>query len=96
MNAKKFLAMLVLVFTMVSLITSCSYILPLFNHEHEFTNWNIQTPPTEKETGVVIGTCACDEGWHWHIETPLQAMSKAEIIRTTVGELMRTKRITDA
>lgn len=32
-----------------------------------------------------LGTCACDEGWHWHIETPLQAMSKAEIIRTGVA-----------
>ena len=60
MKAKKFLAMLVLVFTMVSLITSCSYILPLFNHEHEYTNWNIQTPPTEKNPGVAIGTCACE------------------------------------
>lgn len=29
-----------------------------------------------------LGTCASDEGWNWVIETPLQAMSKAEIIRT--------------
>ena len=29
-----------------------------------------------------LGTCASDEGWSWEIETPLQAMSKAEIIRT--------------
>ena len=29
-----------------------------------------------------LGTCACDEGWHWQIETPLQHMGKAEIIRT--------------
>ena len=29
-----------------------------------------------------LGTCASDEGWEWVIETPLQAMSKAEIIRT--------------
>ena len=29
-----------------------------------------------------LGTCASDEGWSWSIETPLQAMSKAEIIRT--------------
>lgn len=29
-----------------------------------------------------LGTCASDEGWEWIIETPLQAMSKAEIIRT--------------
>lgn len=28
-----------------------------------------------------LGTCASDEGWSWSIETPLQAMSKAEIIR---------------
>lgn len=28
-----------------------------------------------------LGTCACDEGWNWFIETPLQSMSKAEIIR---------------
>ena len=28
-----------------------------------------------------LGTCASDEGWEWVIETPLQAMSKAEIIR---------------
>ena len=28
-----------------------------------------------------LGTCASDEGWSWRIETPLQAMSKAEIIR---------------
>ena len=29
-----------------------------------------------------LGTCACDQGWHWQIDTPLQNMSKAEIIRT--------------
>ncbi len=29
-----------------------------------------------------LGTCASDEGWTWQIETPLQAMSKGEIIRT--------------
>lgn len=29
-----------------------------------------------------LGTCACDENWQWHIETPLQNMSKSEIIRT--------------
>ena len=29
-----------------------------------------------------LGTCASDEGWNWVIETPLQAMSKAEIIKT--------------
>lgn len=28
-----------------------------------------------------LGTCASDEGWEWVIETPLQSMSKAEIIR---------------
>lgn len=28
-----------------------------------------------------LGTCASDEGWGWVIETPLQSMSKAEIIR---------------
>ena len=31
-----------------------------------------------------LGTCASDEGWSWSIETPLQAMSKAEIIRAGV------------
>ena len=34
-----------------------------------------------KETAE-LGTCARDENWQWHIETPLQAMSKSEIIRT--------------
>ena len=34
-----------------------------------------------KETAE-LGTCARDEKWQWHIETPLQAMSKSEIIRT--------------
>lgn len=29
-----------------------------------------------------LGTCAGDEGWSWKIETPLQALSKGEIIRT--------------
>ena len=29
-----------------------------------------------------LGTCACDQGWHWQIDTPLQNMGKAEIIRT--------------
>ena len=29
-----------------------------------------------------LGTCACDQNWHWNIDTPLQDMSKAEIIRT--------------
>ena len=32
-----------------------------------------------------LGTCACDQGWHWQIDTPLQNMSKAEIIRTGVA-----------
>ena len=31
-----------------------------------------------------LGTCASDEGWSWSIETPLQAMSKAEIIRAGI------------
>ena len=86
MNAKKFLAMLVLVFTMVSLITSCSYILPLLNHEHEFTNWNIQTPPTEKETGVAIGTCACDETK----EVTLPALTDAEFWSKEVTDATHT------
>ena len=29
-----------------------------------------------------LGTCACDQGWHWQIDTPLQNMGKGEIIRT--------------
>ena len=32
-----------------------------------------------------LGTCACDQGWHWQIDTPLQNMGKAEIIRTGVA-----------
>ena len=28
-----------------------------------------------------LGTCACDENWHFNIHTPLQSLSKAEIIR---------------
>ena len=28
-----------------------------------------------------LGTCACDENWHFSIHTPLQNWSKAEIIR---------------
>lgn len=29
---------------------------------------------------VNLGTCAVDEDWSWHIETPLQDLSKAEIV----------------
>lgn len=34
-----------------------------------------------------LGTCAVDENWKWQIHTPLQALSKAEIIRlgTSLG-----------
>ena len=28
-----------------------------------------------------LGTCACDENWQFNIHTPLQSLSKAEIIR---------------
>ena len=28
-----------------------------------------------------LGTCAVDDNWQWHIHTPLQNLSKAEIIR---------------
>ena len=31
-----------------------------------------------------LGTCACDENWHFSIHTPLQNWSKAEIIRRGV------------
>lgn len=31
-----------------------------------------------------LGTCACDENWHFNIHTPLQNWSKAEIIRRGV------------
>ena len=30
---------------------------------------------------VNLGTCAADEDWKWSIETPLQNLSKAEIVR---------------
>ena len=30
---------------------------------------------------VNLGTCAADEDWKWSIETPLQDLSKAEIVR---------------
>jgi 7-cyano-7-deazaguanine synthase len=34
-----------------------------------------------------LGTCAADENWQWHIHTPLQDLSKAEIIQlgTSLG-----------
>ena len=28
-----------------------------------------------------LGTCAVDDGWQWHIHTPLQNLSKADIIK---------------
>ena len=34
---------------------------------------------------VRLGTCAADDGWRWHIHTPLQHLSKAEIIRLGVS-----------
>ena len=34
---------------------------------------------------VRLGTCAVDENWQWHIHTPLQKLSKAEIIRLGTG-----------
>ena len=36
---------------------------------------------------VRLGTCAVDEDWQWHIHTPLQNLSKAEIIKmgTSLG-----------
>ena len=33
---------------------------------------------------VNLGTCAVDDGWSWKIETPLQNLSKAEIVRLGV------------
>lgn len=32
-----------------------------------------------------LGTCAVDENWKWQIHTPLQALSKAEIIRLGIS-----------
>ena len=56
MNAKKFLAMLVVILTMVLLVTGCGD-----KHEHEYADWTIQTPPTEQDSGVAIGNCSCGE-----------------------------------
>ena len=44
MNAKKFLAILVLTFTIVALLVSCGNN-NKNNHEHEYTNWSIKTAP---------------------------------------------------
>lgn len=60
MNAKKILAMLVLVFSMVALLASC-FVETEDKHEHEYTNWSIQTPPTEQDSGIAIGKCGCNE-----------------------------------
>ena len=60
MNAKKILAILVLTFTMVALLASCFPDVQ-DNHEHEYTNWNIQTSPTEENPGTALGTCTCGE-----------------------------------
>ena len=56
MNAKKFLAMLVVILTMILLVTGCGD-----KHEHEYADWTIQTPPTEQDSGVAIGNCSCGE-----------------------------------
>lgn len=32
-----------------------------------------------------LGTCACDENWHFNIHTPLQNLSKAEIIQQGIA-----------
>lgn len=32
-----------------------------------------------------LGTCAVDENWHWNIHTPLQNLSKAEIIKLGIS-----------
>ena len=32
-----------------------------------------------------LGTCAVDENWKWNIHTPLQALSKAEIIKLGIS-----------
>ena len=34
---------------------------------------------------VRLGTCAVDENWQWHIHTPLQNLSKAEIIKLGIS-----------
>ena len=60
MNAKKILAMLVLIITIVALLASCK---PnnVEEHEHEYTGWSMTTSPTEKDLGVAIGTCTCGD-----------------------------------
>ena len=58
MNAKKILAMLVLMFAMFVLLVSCAANTP---GEHEYTEWEIQTPPTEQDPGVALGSCICGE-----------------------------------
>ena len=43
----------------------------------------INEPVMVKYHGAKGGrACACDQGWNWQIDTPLQDMGKAEIIRT--------------
>ena len=61
MNAKKFLAILVLTFTMVAVLTCCDILFPAEEHEHVYSNWSIQTAPTEQASGAAIGKCECNE-----------------------------------
>ncbi|MBQ8414299.1 MAG: InlB B-repeat-containing protein [Clostridia bacterium] len=61
MNAKKILAILVLTFTMVAVLTCCDILFPAEEHEHVYSNWSIQTAPTEQASGAAIGKCECNE-----------------------------------
>ncbi len=74
MNAKKILAILVLTFTMVALLVSCFPDVQE-NHEHEYTNWNIQTSPTEENPGTALGTCTCGETE----ETEIPPLTNADV-----------------
>ena len=62
MNAKKILAVFVLVFTLVALLASCDFnSKPQAEHEHEYASWEITTAPTEDAPGVAKGTCTCND-----------------------------------
>ena len=60
MNAKKILALLVLIAAIVSLFVSCK---PKeeAKHEHEYAAWSIETQPTEQNPGVATRKCECGE-----------------------------------
>ena len=70
MNAKKILALLVLIAAIASLFVACKP-----KHEHEYGAWSIKTQPTEQNPGVATRECECDEAEE--IEIP--ALTNTEV-----------------